>query len=402
MSARKNQDIQVLRALAVGFVMVQHLVGFLPTPAWFARLPDWFALWSGVDLFFGISGFVITRSIMDSSAVVGGFRLSRDGFRRFWIRRAWRIFPAAWLWALIPLALSFFVIHVPGMQPHLVAQSSLAGIFAYANFYLAGCSEHATTTLYVTCPNLFAGAFFWSLSREEQFYLTLSVLLLVLRFRTLLWIGLAAAAAYAFVAKPPLLFAWNMRFEALVLGMACYAFTRTPAYAASARWLRSFAVRFVLLMALLLVIATAGVWSPLYGTAWMAVASAIALWVASFESTLSRGAPGRWLAAMGDRSYALYLAHMPMYLLAVELLRRAAFAEPFWTSNLGWAIGSALAVGLTFTAAEVTYRWVDRPLTERGRRIAGRSPASAAPAAGGAQLGPGGLEQGRGQSRGDA
>ena len=367
----KNPEIQVLRALAVGFILVQHL-DFFAGHEWGARLARYTGLWAGVDLFFGISGFVIAKSLMEHSPGLADFRLAAPALRAFWLKRLFRLLPAAWFWALAVIAIGFFIRHTPGMEPALVAQGSLAGMFGYANFYLADCAATAGASFNIVCPNIYATSHYWSLSREEQFYLVLSLALFFLRFRVVLAAGLLGALAFAFVAKPPLLLAWNLRFEALVLGTACYALTRTGAHATGLRLLGPRWLRLALLAACLAVVATAAAWSGNYASPVLAIASALALWIASYECTFGQGRAATLLAAMGDRSYSLYLCHLPAYIIVNEVLRRSDVT--------GLALTAALGVALAFVLAELSYRLIERPANQRGRAWAARRTPAARPA----------------------
>ena len=86
--------IDGLRAVAVGSVLVYHLgAGWLPGG------------FLGVDVFFVISGFLITSLLVSEYRSTGSVRL-----RRFWLRRAWRLLPAVLLMMLLTLA-AMLVLH---------------------------------------------------------------------------------------------------------------------------------------------------------------------------------------------------------------------------------------------------------------------------------------------------
>jgi len=142
-------DIDGLRAFAVLAVIIFHI-----NPA---ILPGGFA---GVDVFFVISGFLITRNLLNG--LEGGRTLSIAEFYR---RRALRILPVLFLVVLVTLILGHFI-----LQPnHLlnVAWSSLASVFAAANIYFAyfiGSSYFSDDASFHPLLHL------WSLGIEEQFY----------------------------------------------------------------------------------------------------------------------------------------------------------------------------------------------------------------------------------------
>jgi len=207
---RRIQDIELLRALAVVSVVVHHAHGNLfhwPTPlfdAFFRR----FELWWGVDLFFAISGFVIARDLIPRLQGCNGVAEFWRNSVQFWVRRAFRLLPSAWLWLLLMLVACRFL-NESGAFGTLSANlaATLAGILQYANFRFADSFfryEYGVSFVY------------WSLSLEEQFYLLLPLLIFVSR-RFLPWILVGVIAAQFFVWRTPLLMV--LRTDALAWGV---------------------------------------------------------------------------------------------------------------------------------------------------------------------------------------
>ncbi|MFJ4107249.1 acyltransferase family protein [Oerskovia enterophila] len=148
-------DIQALRAIAVGAVVVNHL--------WPTRLPGGFV---GVDVFFVISGFLITSHLSKELQATGRIRLAQ-----FYARRVRRLLPAA----LLVLAVSTVGVRafLPFSEWSSNAREVAASAFYVENWVLAAKSvdysalnESATVAQH-----------YWSLSVEEQFYLVWPVLL---------------------------------------------------------------------------------------------------------------------------------------------------------------------------------------------------------------------------------
>ena len=177
-------DIQGLRALAVGIVVLYHL--------WPNRLTGGFV---GVDVFFVISGFLITSHLLARPPRAFG------DLTRFWGRRISRLLPASLLVLAVTLIASRIV--APATQWVDTAKQVTASALYVQNWALAaqsvdylGADEAATPVQH-----------FWSLSVEEQFYLVWPVLILVLaavatRFsrslRSVLWIGLVTVTLTSF------------------------------------------------------------------------------------------------------------------------------------------------------------------------------------------------------------
>ncbi|MEP3656154.1 MAG: acyltransferase family protein [Litorimonas sp.] len=143
-----RSDIQGLRAIAVGLVVIFHMFPLAVTGGYV-----------GVDVFFVISGFLITGLLIR--------RAERDGrvdFKDFYIRRARRLLPAACL-ALIVTGLACLII-LPKSLLQGVGKEILASAFYVENFFLYFQGRDYLTA--ETAPSPFQH--YWSLSIEEQFY----------------------------------------------------------------------------------------------------------------------------------------------------------------------------------------------------------------------------------------
>jgi peptidoglycan/LPS O-acetylase OafA/YrhL len=168
-----------LRGLAILLVLMNNLY-----PGYPARYADRIAYlvsntgWSGVDLFFVLSGFLITGILYDS-------RGTRRYFLTFYARRFLRIFPLAYLY----LALIFLVVaHVAQLPPH-EARDLASGEWWYwaylANWKIAvhGIGSQLEPTM------------FWSLAVEEQFYLLWPLVVALLDRRRLVALCIAMIVA---------------------------------------------------------------------------------------------------------------------------------------------------------------------------------------------------------------
>ncbi len=154
---RFRPEIQLLRALAVLVVVVYHV-----NPDW---LPGGFV---GVDVFFVISGFLITGHMLGEVERTG--RLSLLGF---WANRARRILPAATVTILAVVVTAPFFL--PATQWEAVADQGIASAFYVQNFALADKSVDYLAQDAADTPF----QHFWSLSVEEQFYVLWPLLVLL-------------------------------------------------------------------------------------------------------------------------------------------------------------------------------------------------------------------------------
>ncbi|MET3463618.1 acyltransferase family protein [Variovorax atrisoli] len=153
MHPKYRPDIDGLRAIAVGSVLAYH--------AFPSLLPGGFI---GVDIFFVISGFLITTILLQSLAA-GDF-----SYRDFYARRIRRIFPALVLVLLVTLAFGWYVL-LPGEFSQLGKQTTGGAAF-FANLVFLGEAGYFDATA-ETKPLLHL----WSLGIEEQFYIFWPLLL---------------------------------------------------------------------------------------------------------------------------------------------------------------------------------------------------------------------------------
>jgi peptidoglycan/LPS O-acetylase OafA/YrhL len=126
----------------------------------------------GVELFFAISGFLITTRILEEERIVGHFDI-----RRFYIRRVFRIQPAAWVY-LLAIALLMMTGMVRADWTYW-----FGGLLLYQNYLFPWTNGSALL------------GHFWSLAVEEHFYILLSLTLLWVKRRRLLALGLMFAVS---------------------------------------------------------------------------------------------------------------------------------------------------------------------------------------------------------------
>ncbi|MBD9413386.1 acyltransferase [Pseudomonas sp. PDM16] len=367
MSKERILDIEVLRAVAVLAVVVHHARGNLLT--WTSpgleRLEVYFGGWVGVDLFFAISGFVIGRSLLPqlqaSSDSVGAFRVTLA----FWIRRAWRLLPSAWLWlALILVASIVFRESDVFGDVRANLEATIAGVLQVANLRFLetfGRGEYGASFVY------------WTLSLEEQFYLLLPLAVLLLR-RWLVPV-LLLIVAWQLVTERSLTM-MLFRCDGLLLGVLLAIWSRHPTYAlARPTFLLRIPAKGTLV--LLLVMLFMGMLGSdvlkitSHRMSLLALLSVLMVWLASYNDDVFLFSPLREIFAwLGSRSYAIYLIHIPAFFLTREVWARLAPGQP---ADDAFFYRYVLTAGLLILLlSELNYRLVETPLRRRGGRIAAR------------------------------
>jgi peptidoglycan/LPS O-acetylase OafA/YrhL len=369
---RRIDDIEVLRAFAIGLVLVEHVrLNLIP---WISGEHEWlythFGFWLGVDLFLAISGFVIARSLLPLLAGARGVGGFFNVALSFWVRRAFRLLPSAWAWLAIILACSAAFNRSGAFDPlRTTFMSVLAGAFDYANI----------RTMFVFGHGPVGGAFhYWSLSLEEQFYLLFPFVAWLAGRRLLPWLLAAVVLAQLFLYRngPFSSVPLNMiKSDALSLGVLLALWAGRPGWRRlEPRFLTPRVVRYLLPPVLLVLFSalTGAAWGP---TQWRVGLAALMgtglVWIASYDRDLlfPPGAIKRFFCWMGARSYGIYLIHAPAFRAAREIWFRV---DPHYQDA---SLPHALLLGVTgfsllVVLAELNYRVLETPLRRRGARIA--------------------------------
>ncbi len=343
--AHRRLDIQALRALAVLIV-----VGFHLAPS---RMPGGYV---GVDVFFVISGFLITGHLARDVA-----RSGRVRFGEFWARRARRLLPAS----LTVLLCTFVAVVL--WAPETQWQSFFRGIqgsaFYIENWFLAAdavdysASENAATPV----------QHFWSLSTEEQFYLAWPIVIgitvwLLMRRRK-------AASARAIAVPLAVLSAASFVFSVWFTHVSpAAAYFSTPArawefglggvLALASPLAISALVRKVVFgvgVALVLLCTFAFSTSTPFPSYWAALPVAATLVALAAAPDVSAGGlrllgtkPIQWI---GDASYSIYLWHWPLLAL-----------WPYAVGSPPSVAGKVAILFATFALAGVSLRFIEDPV----------------------------------------
>lgn len=359
----KNEDIQVLRAVAIVMVVLQHYRGRLPTPVWYQGMFEHVSFWAGVDVFFAISGYLIYRTFSRDMQRADS-KLAALG--SFAVRRFRRLYPACLLWVAVSIALSFVLTTAPNSDPWPIIKSGVAGLTGWSNLYYFMCVPD-----YVACGNADFNGVTWSLSAEWQFYAVLSVAMLFMGRRVAVLGLLGVALVMSAFPAPSWSFFWAFRPLAFVLG-ALIAMTSEGKHFNMPK-----AVNRLLLFIGVAVTLVSPVSLPQpFVVPAISIGGALCLISALSGRSYSGRFSGlaRWI---GERSYSIYLCHLPSILVVREVLTRTIGTE---VSIENVALAMVSTVVLIALLSDLSYRFVELRFQRSARARA--TPPISAPATG--------------------
>lgn len=377
-SSKRIPELDGLRGCAILLVMVCHYIAnadHRPLGLFIHRaLSGLTAGWSGVDLFFVLSGFLIGGILLES-------RSSPRFFQTFYLRRVHRILPIYYLWILLYVAFVsaiVLLVHTPidvAREGTPVSMRDLTHVPRYLLF-LQNVIYSTTRLQWIWF------AVTWSLAVEEQFYLIAPPLIRFLSQRALVATLVATVflapvlrvVFFLYVRQPEYFSQFSMpcRADALSLGiLAALAWRWDP--------FKHFINEHPQVLGRALLCLGLGV----IGVYWWLVhpANLITItigytvmaffYTALLLSVLSGKLPvltrlfrARWLQALGGISYCVYIVHDAINQLAHRILLRA---EP---QIYNWkGVGTTfLALLLTLSIASVSWKFLEKPLIRRGRK----------------------------------
>ncbi|GAB3604690.1 acyltransferase family protein [Conyzicola nivalis] len=346
----RRRDIQGLRAIAVVAVVAFH--ANLPFPGGYV----------GVDVFFVISGFVITAMLLRERQTTGTIRLTT-----FYVRRFRRLTPALALMVSSTVVVSAFLMS-PLWSQQLVTSTAVGAMLLFANFAIAQFSGGYFGIVAETNPLLHT----WSLSVEEQFYLAFPILLL-LGWRVArrigrpsvviavlvaalgavsfaISIGVALGVSFPYVPSALLGFyspvgrVWEFAAGALLAAIATRIWLPTKTVGTVT------GITGIALIAVSVLAFTDSTVFPGPATVVPVLGTVLVLYAGlGSVNPISRLLGARPLVAIGNISYSWYLWHWPMIV----------FAELIWPGEL-W--GPILAATVSLGPAVASYHFVERPL----------------------------------------
>lgn len=356
-----------IRGLAIGLVLLWH--GFFGAPMSLPNHPIASRMislgrlsWSGVDLFFVLSGFLIGGILLDAAE-------SKRYFSTFYLRRAHRIVPlyAAVIAFVFLTPMAFRSLGITWIANRI----SLPYYVSFLqNFWMAKNGVFGSNILGVT----------WSLAIEEQFYLTLPLTIRFVRRSRLWWI-----VAAMIVGAPLLRILLNYtlhggpfasyvlmpcRADALGFGLAAALMTRNPRLWQSVvrrrNWVYTGLAGTLLLVIVLLLSGFTPFTDKVLGLEYslLGLLYFLLLLTALLNRQLEAIFSMSTLRYLGTIAYGLYLLHLGC-MAAVR-----ALATHIYQGQSGWMVlaVSICGIGIAAALAAISWEYLEKPLIRRGHR----------------------------------
>ncbi len=333
--------------------------------------------WVGVDLFFVLSGFLITGLLLDAKG-------STHYFRNFYARRILRIFPLYWGFLFAYFVLAPAVLHLDPASPYRIPWDIKVWFWTYTSNLLA----------------VFHGVIippgtnhFWTLAVEEQFYMFWPAVVLLLSAKSLekvcMWLVVFALAVRLFLFTTPFHHTGGYvltpaRIDTLAIGAWLAVIYRDPGRRQSVERLAPRA--FVLALVLLIVVNLPSVRFFGYSVSMQTIgfpllavmaASAVSIGIGSEpgNATVRKALNFRPLMVAGKYSYAMYVFHLPLVIaldtVGLHMRTFSGGKPPGLAAALAYSIVSAL---LTFLLAFASWHLYEKHFLKLKRFFPRREP----------------------------
>jgi peptidoglycan/LPS O-acetylase OafA/YrhL len=366
-------ELDGLRGVAILLVILLHYVSDSTGGGFGSVLYRFRAIfrlgWCGVDLFFVLSGFLIGGILLDA-------RDSPRYFQTFYVRRAYRILPIYYVWVTLYIVVNTSFEHWRdsplSVDPAILNHLPLYYLFA-----------QTFQPLLVGTVGAYWMGVTWSVAIEEQFYLIAAPMVRFLRephfvCALVSTIFLCPFLRLLVIAEWPsqlnLIYVFMpCRADSLAIGMITAVLWKDPGHR---RWLANHSKQLsAAALSLLAGIPVFIKWFPspytrfaaLVEYQWLAFMFACLLLISLLDkqSVMARAMRLGFLGHIGQLSYCIYLIHLPILAIAHAVLLGSPVHRIDTFSGIGVTI---LAAGITFTAASLSWAFLESPLIRRGHQ----------------------------------
>ncbi len=360
---QKNIEIQFLRVIAIVMVLMQHAAVGMCSP--YSEIYNRIVLAFihpavGVDIFFVVSGYLMGLTLLDKTKLVTDLSEKIAFTSKFYLRRFWRLYPASFFWATFTLTAGVVSSDTTGIwfdSKLYMYKAWIASVLCFRNFLEAIHFTHL--------------GYYWSLSLENQFYLLLPLAWFFIP-KKWFWTVVVLLCVISLFWRPYGIEAWLFRFDGLLMGMIIYKLTNLEAFKDAVRLIspETRTGRLIMTAFLCLAIPSVPTSIGLYSAInWSLVAFLSSILVT--QATLNEGyiyipnflkRPIYWF---GELSYAVYLCHLPVFLLFKDVIQH--YFDLNGRPYLIFAVG-IIELAAMFLSAALTYFFIEQPCQKIGYR----------------------------------
>jgi peptidoglycan/LPS O-acetylase OafA/YrhL len=366
---RRIPQLDGLRGTAIGLVVLHHFIFQFHAPMPEALTAVVFAVaklgWSGVDLFFILSGFLIGGILVDA-------RDSKNYYSTFYLRRVFRILPLY----LLLIFLGYLLIEVAGHDRNMVggipvhSAPWLYYLTFTQNFFFAA---HTQMSWYLQVS--------WSLAVEEQFYLTLPLLvrqvsrekLLAVTVGMVMFCSLLRSALYWSGHLSPMqsYILPFCRFDSLFIGVVCALLLRDPKWSVRLKKHPQILLAATAFFGCFFFLMDHNLWSRnlwLHTVGFTVIglfyASTMLLVLIQPDFILARALTYRPLMQLGTVSYCVYLIHGLVLVAVAQVVQRFLAPSDFQT----WVV-IAGGTAMTFLLAQGSWIFFESRMIALGHKF---------------------------------
>ena len=367
-------ELDGVRGIAILMVVVHHAVLYSvrPPTGWIPALASYG--FAGVDLFFVLSGFLITGILLNAKDQPGYFR-------NFYAKRALRIWPLYYLLLLLSFGLVPLLVHrahlAMGEAALFESRSVLVYILLFQNIWYAG----------MAVPSMLGMT--WSLAIEEQFYIVWPWLILLCDRKKLAYILGAVMvlsplarlwAGHHGVSRGVIEYSTWFRLDGLSLGGLIALYCRSSCFSLRGAKRSAAAALAGGIPASLWLLSghSQAAWPLLYTVLTLASAGMVtfAIWCCRTDSAFGRPLRAGWIRYIGQVSYCLYLVNQPVYYaLGGRLVKTYAGASSGAALSV-MALGFVVSLGI----ASLSWYLFESQILKLKGRLEPRRPTNFLPA----------------------
>ena len=367
----RNRELDFLRGVAILLTFMAH-VQALPHPD--SLYATFHKTWSlGVDIFFVLSGFLITRSLSQAMTV----HSNRTVLRQFWIKRIYRIMPVSMFWLGVAMLAVWTLLPSPPDGVAAILRSGAAAALNLMNFYYSYCSNAHELNQY--CGGMLTLGVWWSLSLEEQFYLVFPLLLLAVRKRFAAGVVFTVLCFYAVQHRSTWDWVQATKMDGITLGvllglgfdrLSAVSFAEAPRYVKIFTGIGSLALTWVVANMIFLDHA-----HPRTIYAATAICCLLVVFLASRnDGIFDFGMVSRLVERLGAISFSFYLCHEVLIAFSIKLYVHFN-SKPALLPFVGFG---TLAFILAVATAKISFALIEKPSMEKGHAKARQAARAAA------------------------